>query len=107
MKISRTELKLSVEKICNKMGILYKRIILFGSRARGDYDIFSDYDLLIIVNEDINIKRKRMLSKKIRETLAKKLIGSDVIIKSLQEVDYFKDKIGSVVKNALKEGVVL
>ncbi len=107
MKISRTELKLSVEKICNKMGILYKSIISFGSRARGDYDIFSDYDLLIIVNEDINIKRKRMLSKKIRETLAKKLIGSDVIIKSLQEVDYFKDKIGSVVKNALKEGVVL
>lgn len=51
----------------------YEKLILFGSRARGDFSERSDYDIL----------------------------------KSNDEIDYYKDKIGSVVRSALKEGVAL
>ena len=36
-----------------------------------------------------------------------KKIDADIIIKSKDEVEYYKDKIGSVVRSALKEGVPL
>ncbi len=37
----------------------------------------------------------------------KYVIDSDIIIKSKDEADYYKDKIGSMVKSALSEGVAL
>jgi len=37
------------------------KIILFGSRARGDYKEDSDWDFLIIVNEELNRKEKRAI----------------------------------------------
>ncbi|MCG2711685.1 MAG: nucleotidyltransferase domain-containing protein [Candidatus Omnitrophica bacterium] len=107
MQISESELKLLVEENCNYMGIVLKRVILFGSRARGGHNKFSDYDILVIVKDTLDIKDKMDLSKKIREALAVKLIGADVLIKSLKEVDYYKNRVGSIVKAAMTEGVVL
>jgi len=36
------------------------------------------------------------------EELANRLIRSDIILKSQQEADYYKEKIGSVVRDAFK-----
>jgi len=85
----------------------YEKIILFGSRARGDYSKRSDYDILVIMIDDITIKEKMELSSLLRKKLAKKGIDADIIIKSKEELDYYKDKIGTVVRSALKEGVAL
>ena len=85
----------------------YEKIILFGSRARGDSSERSDYDILIIMEEDLSIKEKMRLLIRLKRELAKKEVDADIIIKSSDEVDYYKDKIGSVVRNALKEGVAL
>lgn len=38
------------------------RIILFGSRARKDNTIDSDYDFLVITKETIDIKKKELLN---------------------------------------------
>jgi len=85
----------------------YEKIILFGSRARGDSSERSDYDILIIMEEDLSIKEKMRLLIRLKRELAKKEVDADIIIKSSNEVDYYKDKIGSVVRNALREGVAL
>lgn len=34
-------------------------------------------------------------------------IPVDIIIKSEEEVNYYKDKIGSITREALKDGVIL
>lgn len=84
-----------------------EKIILFGSRARGDFRERSDYDILVIVKVFLTIKEKMKLTGLLRKELAKIGIDADIIIKSQDELDYYKEKIGSVVKSALKEGVAL
>ncbi|MCC6545473.1 MAG: nucleotidyltransferase domain-containing protein [Nitrospirae bacterium] len=40
-----------VRRIREQLGIRLKRVILFGSRARGDEAFASDYDCLVVVDE--------------------------------------------------------
>jgi predicted nucleotidyltransferase len=82
-------------------------LILFGSRARGDYNEFSDYDLLIIIKEDLSYPEKIILSEDIRNQMAKLLIPTDIIIKSKKEVENLKNRIGSIVSYSLEEGIIL
>jgi predicted nucleotidyltransferase len=43
-------------------------VILFGSRAKGDYDEYSDYDLLVIFESDeVMWKNRRKLYEKYRK----------------------------------------
>jgi predicted nucleotidyltransferase len=88
-------------------GLNYEKIILFGSRAKDESSETSDYDILIIVQNGLAIEEKMRLSGRLRKELARKGIDADIIIKSNDEVEYYKDKIGSVVKTALNEGVAL
>ena len=104
---STVNVKPVIEAICKNMGIAQEKIILFGSRGRGDFDRLSDYDILVILREDFNIRTKMELSRKIREALAAKLVGADIIVKSVKEADYYRDKVGSVVRSAIAEGVIL
>ncbi len=100
-------IKEQVLKALQNIGASAQRIILFGSRARKDFTRFSDYDILIITNRTFEINEKMRISKNIRTYLAKMGIDVDVIIKSDNEVEVLKDKPGSIVRNALKEGVAL
>ena len=104
------KLKEMKEKIMNsldEMGISVENIILFGSRARGDYDEDSDYDILIVTKETFPFKEKMRIANKANGITAKMLIPCDIIIKSIDEIEYFRDKIGSVTREALREGIVL
>jgi len=85
----------------------YEKIILFGSRARGDFSEGSDHDVLIIVRKTLPIKEKMRLFTLMRKDLAKRGIDADIIIKSRDEINYLKNKIGNVVRHAMKEGVTL
>lgn len=87
--------------------IAVKEIILFGSRARGDFDIHSDYDILIIIKEQVDPRKKIEIIELIRTELAALMISSDIVLKSIKEAEYYKNKIGSVVREAFKEGVPL
>jgi len=104
---SLSEIKAEILKCLKELGVEVEKIILFGSRARGDSSSSSDYDFLIITERTFSIEEKREIVAGIKEVLVNLYIPSDIIIKSEEEVEYFKDKIGSVVRQALKEGIAL
>lgn len=85
----------------------YETVILFGSRAKGDNSDTSDYDILVVLKEGIAISEKIKMTTFLRKELAKEGIDADIIIKSKKELDYYSNKVGSVVKSALEEGIVL
>ena len=85
----------------------YSTIILFGSRAKNEYWENSDYDILVIMNEEMDIIDLRKIQQNIRKELALKNIDADVLVKSKSMVDAFKDKKGTVIYEAMREGVTL
>ncbi|MBU1121841.1 MAG: nucleotidyltransferase domain-containing protein [Candidatus Omnitrophica bacterium] len=87
--------------------IAYKKVILFGSRARGDYSNQSDFDLLVILSKTVAMPRKIHLSTVLRKRFASRMIDADVLVKDSKDIEYLKDKPGSIVRNALKEGISL
>ncbi len=62
---------------------------------------------MIILKEKLSIKEKWDLAYKIRKALADIYIPCDVIISSEDEVERRKNVIGSVIRSALKTGVIL
>lgn len=80
------------------------RIILFGSRSRKDHDEQSDYDILVIVKQNLSIKEKIEYESKIRRLLAKAYIDIDIIVKSESDVPVHIDRIDSIVREALETG---
>ncbi len=82
-------------------------IILFGSRARKDHDIDSDYDLLIVGQYEMPIREKRVLKALIRKELAKHKIPADIFIQSEDEIAKKKEIPGHILRQILKEGVSL
>ncbi len=81
------------------------QMILFGSRSRGEASFNSDYDILISVKHNLDFEEKRSLGRIIRKRLALIGIDVDIIVKTENDVEYYKDKIGSIVREALKEGL--
>ena len=103
MKITK-EPTLKIKEII-KSQIPDSRIVLFGSRARGDFNSQSDYDILLILPHQIDLKSKMKLSTKIKNVLLEYDILADVIVQSSDEVEKKKNFIGNVVREAMKEGV--
>ena len=74
----------------------YKSVILFGSRAREDYRSDSDYDLLIIMGDNLTIQELRDIQKDIRKRLALQDIDADVLVKTQTIINDYKMKKGNV-----------
>ena len=101
----RKLIKSIVHKELGLKGFKVKSIILFGSRARGDHDNYSDWDVLVVIDKPINFAKKRKVASKIRRTLATSRIPIDVIIKSEEEVEEQKGDVGYITYYVLREGV--
>lgn len=83
------------------------RILLFGSRARLDYTDDSDYDFLIITKEAIDVQQKRLYKSVLRKKLAKHKIPADILIQSETEVQVKKEITGHIIREIMKEGIVI
>ncbi|MCK4352038.1 nucleotidyltransferase domain-containing protein [candidate division WOR-3 bacterium] len=97
-------LEIFVSKIREEFRDNLKRIILFGSRARGDNDSRSDYDLLLIfdkVTPDIKYA--------INELEGEMLYEHSLLFSAfpLTETDLSRKKFEPFIMNAKKEGVAL
>src|SRR4051812_1465024 len=84
------------------------RVILFGSRARGDNKINSDYDLLLITKRNFSLKEKLNSRVEINRLLVNALHSPvDVLLNSEEEIDIKKTLPGHIIRWAVKEGIEL
>lgn len=88
-------------------GLEYDKILLFGSRARGENRADSDYDVIVVLKNNMEIEKIFKLEGLIRKVFAEQYIDIDIIIKTSEQYDYLKDKIGNVVYYANSYGVTL
>lgn len=83
-----------------------QKVILFGSYAYGSPGEDSDIDLLIITEIEAQ-EQKRKLRAILRKNIPPMATGKDFIIVSPQEVERYKDIVGTVIYPALRNGRVL
>ena len=95
-----------LEEIINKIlqVIIPDKIILFGSRARGEAGEDSDYDLLIIKS---GIENKREICKKLYRNMLGTNASVDIILEKPEIIEKYKNSVGFIYKFALKEGKVV
>jgi uncharacterized protein len=85
-----------------------ERIVLFGSRARGDAGPDSDLDLLVIEQAPFSRARSRQQElKRIRQALWGCPVPVDVLVYSADEVAEWKDSPNHVIGRSLREGVTV
>ncbi len=87
-----------------KEGVKVKSIILFGSRARGDYREDSDWDLLVVVGGSPNRKTVRRLQYRIYRALSRNRIYCDVVVVSEEYYVKYKNVVGTIAYYAHLEG---
>ncbi len=81
-----------------------EKIILFGSYAYGQPTADSDIDLMVIMNTEEK-PHKRAVS--LRKALKGIGIPKDIIVKTPEEFERFKDIIGTIIYPAAHKGKVL
>jgi uncharacterized protein len=82
-------------------------ILLFGSHARENASIESDYDILLITNIELLPKEKLPIRTNIRKALLSIGIRSDILIQSKSEVEKKKKLPGHIVRKILRESILL
>ena len=85
-----------------------ERIVLFGSRARGEARADSDLDLLVVEGEPFSPQRSRQGElKRIRRALWRFPVPIDVLVYSRDEVDEWRNSPNHVIGRSLREGVTV
>jgi predicted nucleotidyltransferase len=80
------------------------KVVLFGSRARGDAEPESDYDFLVVERE-VPDKHAEMV--RLRRALRPLGVPCDVMVVSEQYADEWASALNSMVYSAMAEGRVL
>jgi len=100
--MNRKELISSVKATVRSVDPL-ARVILFGSRARGDNNKFSDWDFLILVSQEANERVKSQIRDSLIDTeLEAEQVISTVIYSQDQWPNY---QITPLFQNIAKEGL--
>ena len=81
-----------------------RRIILFGSRARGDTNESSDVDLMVVLN---HIPNKHRATVEILTALRDVPVSKDIIVVTPEEIEREGDVIGTITYEALQEGKIM
>ncbi len=83
-----------------------KSMYLFGSRGREDYNEDSDYDFMVVLNENKTNEEKRKISKGIRNYLSnnKMLLNMDFIIKNNEVWEWESNNFGFLAYTVKNEG---
>ena len=98
-----------IKSYLNFNNINYENLILFGSRARSDYDSSSDFDICLLLNDELNFNQKSELSAGIFRFLFKQnsILPIDLVIK--YKDDFVKEsKVAGYLSYQInKEGIIL
>jgi uncharacterized protein len=80
------------------------KVILFGSRARGDADDRSDFDFLVI-ERDVHDRFGEMV--RLGRILGRLLIPADVVVVSQEHARKWESVKGTMIHEAMSEGRVV
>jgi len=81
-----------------------KRIILFGSRARGDAAADSDFDVMVVEEKPANRFAEMVRLNRLLRSLD---IAVDLLVVSEEKFQYWRDTPGNVYYEAASEGKIL
>ena len=85
-----------------------EKVILFGSRGRGDAGADSDVDLLVIEAEPFGPDRnKHQEMRRLDRAVRGFRVPKDILVFSNEEVEYWHDSLNHVLARALREGRIL
>lgn len=81
-----------------------RRVILFGSAARGEARESSDIDLLVVVPDGAH---RRKTARRLHRTVSGAGIPFDLVVATEGDLARYGDRVGLVYRTALAEGRVL
>ena len=99
---SETVISVMVDRIIGRFQP--SRVVLFGSRSRGDANARSDVDLLVVMS---NVPDKRRAAIEIRRSLGDLPVGKDIVVTTPDEIANRGHVVGTVLNAALREGTVV
>jgi len=101
-------IKTVITETAKKYNVKIFKLILFGSRARGDYTEDSDWDILLITEEKIDKSKKRKFLVESRRRIIKAIDDPvDIIIIDRNHYENYKDIYGDIAGVAELEGVII
>lgn len=93
-----------VYSVARRYGVGVVKIVLFGSRARGDYREDSDWDIMVVVDRRLSRRDKLRLWYDIYRELD---IPADILIVDKDTLEKYKRYPGLMYRYALSEGIVI
>jgi len=105
MKDILREAKRIIQEEVERPGLRVRRVLLFGSRARGEPRAYSDWDFYVIVTPTAPTKLRWDIADRICERLAEQHIWADVFVQSEETVAERAANTGYLTYYVLKEGI--
>jgi uncharacterized protein len=99
-------MKRTIEKIISFIVNIAEpdKIILFGSMAKGTYDVNSDLDILIMKDEKI---QKRQIVERVEQFVQEFALHVDVLVYSKSEIETAISNPNSFLSSVYKEGKIV
>jgi predicted nucleotidyltransferase len=107
--VTKKGIKNEIENILMQYRLSPVNIILFGSRAKKNFTSDSDWDILIVIKEDIEPFERKIMWYRVYKALHKKFskFSFDVFIKSENEFNSEKSIVNTISNEASVEGKAL
>lgn len=107
--ITRNEnaaLRIFVQQILNELGGQVSQIILFGSKARGDSNVDSDIDVLILASEENRRLQEQINVIASRASLSCDLLFNPLLIAEARWMQMSRERF-SICRNVERDGILL
>ncbi len=101
-------IKLEIHKAVKDYGYTIDKIVLFGSRASESYKEWSDWDILVIIKENLAPIDKKKLWYRIFRSLHNTIptASFDIILKT-QKVYEREKEVVNTLSNEAEDGIIL